>query len=458
MATTQEQEVSIPLTTTSVDHEQPLENPSTTTIITEENHQTELEPLHKQQEEEATTLPSSVNNQTTTSTAGEVTTSTEEMKPSSSSSSTTHVTNEVDNTSSNTGGSATAASSSVNDEVSHLEVNIELPIQMSQQEAFTISQSFKISNSKGNLLPETPIKEYFEKKEPTIFINDRDVISEFKLKTKNASNLKGMNPIPMLKNQTVEVGKDENDNPIRRRVDFKDALVQGIVEKEGDEQKTFTAFDSFKNACEKYPDRPCLGVISSTKDVHGKTTLGVKFENYKQIEEKSLDLGSALRNLGIHPHYHVGIYSKNRPEWQITSEACNSQSLITIALYDTLGEESSIYIMNHGEIVALFVSGDEIFSKNVYKWANQCEYLKYVILYKNLENENYDRDVAKWKEEFKTMTKGSTKLLTFEEVLAMGTGDKRVATTPPRACDLATIMYTSGTTGMPKGVMRKYYL
>jgi long-subunit acyl-CoA synthetase (AMP-forming) len=55
----------------------------------------------------------------------------------------------------------------------------------------------------------------------------------------------------------------------------------------------------------------------------------------------------------------LGIYSRNRIEWQLASEACHTQSIVTIALYDTLGEEASLFIMNHGEIVCLCIGAAE---------------------------------------------------------------------------------------------------
>jgi long-chain acyl-CoA synthetase len=126
-------------------------------------------------------------------------------------------------------------------------------------------------------------------------------------------------------------------------------------------------------------------------------------------------------------------------EWQITSEACHTQSMVTIALYDTLGEESSLFIMNHGEIVCLLISA-EVFPQ-VAKIAAQCQYLKNLVVFEELSD--------KIKED---CNKLGLAVRSFSEVEELGKS-ARVSDVVPTADTLATIMYTSGTTGMPKGVM-----
>jgi long-chain acyl-CoA synthetase len=230
---------------------------------------------------------------------------------------------------------------------------------------------------------------------------------------------------PSVNEQSIDIG-----GCVRRRAKYTDALVMRRFE---DVQ---TCYQSFKRAAEKFADKSCLGV--RTLDAKGEAGPFV-YETYKQVYAKVKNLAAGLRKLGVQPQQHIGLYSKNRPEWQISAEASHLQSMVTIALYDTLGEDSSLYIMNHGEIVALVCSGEVL--PKVIGFAPQCQYLKHVIL--------MDKPTEKDKEQF---SKLNVKFWEFNEVLELGKQNP-IDDIPPEPDSLCTIMYTSGTTGMPKGVM-----
>ena len=46
----------------------------------------------------------------------------------------------------------------------------------------------------------------------------------------------------------------------------------------------------------------------------------------------------------------------NRPEWQITDLACMAQALYSVSIYDTLGPDAAVYIINHAEIKCIVCS------------------------------------------------------------------------------------------------------
>lgn len=51
----------------------------------------------------------------------------------------------------------------------------------------------------------------------------------------------------------------------------------------------------------------------------------------------------------------IGLFSKNRYEWVIAEQACNSQGIVTVPLYDTLGADAVSYILGQTGMTTVFV-------------------------------------------------------------------------------------------------------
>ena len=76
------------------------------------------------------------------------------------------------------------------------------------------------------------------------------------------------------------------------------------------------------------------------------------WETYNQIIERAENVSVAFRELGIPTgnDENIGIYSKNRPEWIVTEFATYNYSNVIVPIYETLGSEASIFILNQAEI------------------------------------------------------------------------------------------------------------
>jgi len=180
----------------------------------------------------------------------------------------------------------------------------------------------------------------------------------------------------------------------------------------------------------------CLGYRNLMKD--GKWS-GYEWRTYGDVRDITLIFASFLRQVGLDKGYHLGIYSKNRWEWFVTYIAAITQSIVVVPIYDTLGPDAVKYIVEHGDLSYVVCSGEN-FDK-LLESAPDCPHLKIVIL--------LDQVSPKQIEKAKSL--GLT-LFFFEDCLKEGKA-KPVPPNPSNPDDLFCIMYTSGTTGVPKGVM-----
>jgi len=129
--------------------------------------------------------------------------------------------------------------------------------------------------------------------------------------------------------------------------------------------------------------------------------------------------------------------------------ACISQALFTVSIYDTLGPDTTEYIINHATLTCVVTSLNHI--PTLLKLKPRCPTLKIII---SLDPIDAGEQPGLSKADLlNTIGKDlGVKIISLQEAEALGEVNPRPFNQPLPG-DIVTINYTSGTTGNPKGVV-----
>ncbi|XP_044486841.1 long chain acyl-CoA synthetase 4-like [Mangifera indica] len=197
-----------------------------------------------------------------------------------------------------------------------------------------------------------------------------------------------------------------------------------------------SCWDAFRMSVEKNPNNPMLG---HREIVNGKAGKYV-WRTYKEVYDLVIKVGNAIRSCGVEEKGKCGIYGANCPEWIISMEACNAHGLYCVPLYDTLGVGAVEFIICHSEVSISFVEEKKI-SELLKTFPNTTKHLKTIVSFGKVTPEQRE-EVEKY----------GLAMYSWEEFLQLGE-NKQFNLPETKKSDICTIMYTSGTTGDPKGVM-----
>lgn len=211
-----------------------------------------------------------------------------------------------------------------------------------------------------------------------------------------------------------------------------------------------TLAELFEQSCKEHGDKYLLGtrqLISRETEVGDngrpfeKLHLGeYEWLTYGQAFETVCNFASGLAQLGHKKEERVAIFADTRAEWFVALQGCFRRNVTVVTIYASLGEEALCYSLNETEVTTVICGSKEL--KKLVDLSGQLDTVKHVIC--------MDADIPSAVSSVEQS--GRWKITSFADVQILGR-ENPVDADYPVSADVAVIMYTSGSTGLPKGVM-----
>ncbi|KAH9322116.1 hypothetical protein KI387_016755, partial [Taxus chinensis] len=209
-----------------------------------------------------------------------------------------------------------------------------------------------------------------------------------------------------------------------------------------------TLADLFEQSCKKHAHVQLLGtrkLISREMDVSpdGRSLEKLHLGNYEWLTyahafERACNFASGLTELGHERGERAAIFAETRAEWLIALHGCFRRNITVVTIYASLGDEALAHSLNETEVSTVICDQKQL--KKLIDISTQLDTVKHVV---------YMEDEGITSEPYLSGRSSGWTVLSLSRVESLGR-ERPIDADLPVAADVAVIMYTSGSTGMPK--------
>jgi long-chain acyl-CoA synthetase len=193
-----------------------------------------------------------------------------------------------------------------------------------------------------------------------------------------------------------------------------------------------TIVDAFRENLRRRPDRPAL---------RRHVDRGWEMLTWADYGTAVSEVTAGLAELGIGAGEHVGIFSNNRLEWHVADLGSLANGCVTVPLYQTSAPEQVAYILGHADARVCFVENEELLGR-ILAVKDRLPKLDRIVVFEDGGRID-DPHIVDFAE---LRAVGAARLQREPELFEARAG-------AVSADQIATLVYTSGTTGPPKGTM-----
>ena len=181
----------------------------------------------------------------------------------------------------------------------------------------------------------------------------------------------------------------------------------------------YNVADLFEHAVDAVPDR--LALICEDES-----------RTFTELDERANRLAHVLADRGVEPGAHVGIYAMNSLQWVEALLAITKIRAVPVNVNYRYVEDELRYLFDNADLVGLIYS--EEYGPRVAAVRDDLPLLRTLVMI----------------EDGSGADQAGLDPIPYEQAMASGSPDRDF---PERSGDDQVIIYTGGTTGMPKGVM-----